>query len=423
MANLIALGDSNTGNSYNPYYVTATQTYFYLLATEIGLTPVNAGVSGNKASDMLARLSTVMGLGSAGDFVLIMTGTNESDASVTNGTTVASVRATYRADMEEIVDTLQTNGFKPIVVTPPDSLAIGMTPRLSAIRDEALALGIEYLVPVVDLYAKMRFDYDRLAFSTYKGWFKDNSGSPDSYHLSVNGHAWCADFAAKAIVLGTGEPPEEPPVEGQITKIFDGVTTTASTTLTFSSKSLGTADADRVISVKVHRYATAAAHPTAVTIGGVSATMQVGSNSSVDGYQKISIWTASVPSGTTGDIVLTFASSSHLLTSVVGHRVLSSSETPASTQTDNTATSNAFNFSITCPTGGSGLCATSADFITTGRTIAWTNATEDYENTTARTDLAFGTAHSTTAGSLSITAQFSASIVGGAMIGVAFNPA
>lgn len=208
MTNLIALGDSNTGNSYAPYYVTASQTYFYLAATSWGLTPINAGVSGNKASDMYARISTVMALGASGDIVTIMSGTNECDASVTAGTSVASIRATYRTDMGNIIFTLKTNGFKPVIITPPDSLLVGMRPRLDGIRQEALQMGIDLGIPVIDLFGKMTADLNFTAFSTYEQKFKNNGTTPynpDLYHLSVTGHADVSTFlVSQTLLFSTG---------------------------------------------------------------------------------------------------------------------------------------------------------------------------------------------------------------------------
>lgn len=200
MTNWIALGDSNTGNSYNPYYVTSNQTYFKLISDQFGLTAINAGVSGNKASDMLARLTTVMALGSSGDIVSVCSGTNEADESVTNSTTTASIRAAYREDMSDIIDTLQTNGFKPVIFTAPDSLLLGMRPRLEALRQEAHEIGIKYGVPVIDINAKMIFDLNSVTFSTYKDWFKDNSGTPDNYHMEVTGHQRWADFSISKLL-------------------------------------------------------------------------------------------------------------------------------------------------------------------------------------------------------------------------------
>lgn len=78
------------------------------------------------------------------------------------------------------------------------------------------------------------------------------------------------------------------------------------TTYTFSSQNLGVADADRYIICTVSgRFAAAGSDPvvSSVTIGGVTATINVQTNYSGNG---VAIATAAVPTGTTGDVVVTW---------------------------------------------------------------------------------------------------------------------
>ena len=79
------------------------------------------------------------------------------------------------------------------------------------------------------------------------------------------------------------------------------------TTYTFSSQNLGTAAPDRHIIVGVAaRKGGSATTISSVTVGGVSATI-VDQYSNSDSNSNISgIAIASVPTGTTGDIVVTF---------------------------------------------------------------------------------------------------------------------
>jgi hypothetical protein len=80
---------------------------------------------------------------------------------------------------------------------------------------------------------------------------------------------------------------------------------------------LGTAAADRVIILTyAHTSSGGARLPTAVTIGGVSATL-VGFNRDAATNPNASIWYAAVPTGTTGNIVVT-ASSANLNDHVIG---------------------------------------------------------------------------------------------------------
>jgi len=74
---------------------------------------------------------------------------------------------------------------------------------------------------------------------------------------------------------------------------------------TFASASLGTAKSDRVIAVAISSSGgTTNATISSVTIGGVSASKGVG-GAPTGGGLVIEIWYATVPSGTSGDIVVT----------------------------------------------------------------------------------------------------------------------
>lgn len=86
----------------------------------------------------------------------------------------------------------------------------------------------------------------------------------------------------------------------------------AALSYTFSSVDFGAADANRVVYVMVgHDRGATGLTPDSVTIGGVPAT-QVGTSltSSGNGQTTLSLWKASVPSGTTGSVVVDMASAS-----------------------------------------------------------------------------------------------------------------
>ena len=76
---------------------------------------------------------------------------------------------------------------------------------------------------------------------------------------------------------------------------------TGTTTRTFAGLSLGTAASNRSIIVVTHsRYR----YPTDVTIGGVTATCHAAFQ---DNYAHTAVWSAAVPTGATGDVVVTYA--------------------------------------------------------------------------------------------------------------------
>ena len=73
---------------------------------------------------------------------------------------------------------------------------------------------------------------------------------------------------------------------------------TRATTLNYNNISLGAEASNRTIIVVTHaRYR----YPTSVTIAGVSATKV---QSLLDGYADVAVWTAAVPTGTTGTITV-----------------------------------------------------------------------------------------------------------------------
>lgn len=76
---------------------------------------------------------------------------------------------------------------------------------------------------------------------------------------------------------------------------------TGTTTRTFAGLSLGTAGSNRTIIVVTHsRYR----YPSGVTIGGVTATSHAEFQ---DSYAHTAVWSAAVPTGATGDVVVTYA--------------------------------------------------------------------------------------------------------------------
>ena len=80
---------------------------------------------------------------------------------------------------------------------------------------------------------------------------------------------------------------------------------------TFSGQSLGTADGSRIIAVAVGVGFNAPQDGTlnSVTVGGTSLTKQVGAVAAPNSDEnfRAEIWSGSVPSGTTADIVVTLS--------------------------------------------------------------------------------------------------------------------
>lgn len=191
---LVALGDSNTGNNLNPYYVTESQTYFKLIADALGyVQAINAGVSGNKSGQMLARVQSDV-IAHAPDVCLVMAGTNDAAASITNGTATDTLVADYITNMAGIIAALNAANIKPVIFSPPFSLAPRLEGRLQRMTDALRQLCASSGVAFVDLFGKMRADSDTMPASAFNQWFLDVAGSPDLYHLGATGHQRIADL-------------------------------------------------------------------------------------------------------------------------------------------------------------------------------------------------------------------------------------
>ena len=146
-------------------------------------------------------------------------------------------------------------------------------------------------------------------------------------------------------------------------------TTNSQAVTTFSGKSLGVAAADRVVVVGVSGWATNFA-VSSLTIGGVSAAAVV---SLANGFDIVEMWSAVVPTGTTGDVVVTFAGGQD----ACGIDVLAmyNANGAAAYATASDTDSDPASVAIAAPGGGAviGYCGLRSN---TDRTFIWTGLTE-----------------------------------------------
>lgn len=155
-----------------------------------------------------------------------------------------------------------------------------------------------------------------------------------------------------------------------ITYLNTNVDTAIKTTYTFSSVNLGDAATDRVIIVGIGGTSGSSRSISSVTIGGVSATASATANTSWAIVN--SIWYAAVPSGTTGDIVITFSGSMAQCVVNTFRMTGQTSNTPATTGTDTTGST----------TSDPNINVTAGDVIVShvvgadGASMAWTGTTE-----------------------------------------------
>jgi hypothetical protein len=157
-----------------------------------------------------------------------------------------------------------------------------------------------------------------------------------------------------------------------VTRTFIGsdVDASASTSHTFSSKSLSTADANRDIVVTVAMEG-ATASADSVTVAGIAAVKAV--SLTLSATETVDIWIAPVPTGTTGDIVVATPDST---TCGIGWTAMYDANSTA----DDTASNSAAPASTTinCPANGAifGVVMIRSN---TDRTWTWTGITEDYD--------------------------------------------
>lgn len=148
------------------------------------------------------------------------------------------------------------------------------------------------------------------------------------------------------------------------------------TTYTFAAQNLGTAVAGRLIVVAVHARATGATALTvsSASIGGVSATIAVQLSSTATDTSVNAIVYAVVPTGTTGDIVVTLSRASNRCMVGAWRLVDLVSTTP--TDTDSSSAANP-TCSLTVSAGGYAIGA--ACVAVGGGSATWTGLDEVYD--------------------------------------------
>lgn len=174
---------------------------------------------------------------------------------------------------------------------------------------------------------------------------------------------------------------------------------TGQTTYTFSSVSVGTAADNRQVVVGVHSIlGSPGITINSVTIGGISASRVVKQESG-SGGRVAEFWKASVPAGTTGNIVVT-ASAAMLACSIGVWAVYG-----ASTATFDTDGSNVNPASVTLsvPTGGIAL---GFGVSNASSTATWTNLTEDLDDTVQSSNFTGARASFNTAQDVAIACTF-----------------
>jgi len=208
-----------------------------------------------------------------------------------------------------------------------------------------------------------------------------------------------------------------PQIPATVTYIGNTLDTVDRTTYTFASHSLGTAAADRKIVVATYGQRASVSVST-LTVNGVSASLVKAQQvSSAD--RTVEIWQAAVPTGTTGDIVVTFSggASAHCSVGVwavygatsAAHAMLGNSSNPS------TGT-------INVPAGGV-LIAASVN--NNASTNTWTGPTEKFDATLETNTGQSGAsdAYAATQTGLTVTATYSAGATQQSLAAASWGPA
>ena len=144
---------------------------------------------------------------------------------------------------------------------------------------------------------------------------------------------------------------------------------------TFSNQSLGDAASNRYIIVTVYcrRAETTPTSISGITVGGVSATVVVSQQHIATNQLLVAIAIAAVPTGTTGDVVVTFSQSQNRC--VIGmYRVTGLNSATAHDTASSTADPTTGNLDI--PAGGVAVAMSAHGF---AETASWTNLDEDFD--------------------------------------------
>lgn len=159
-------------------------------------------------------------------------------------------------------------------------------------------------------------------------------------------------------------------IKATVSLTDNSVDTTNLTTYTFSSQTLGTAAANRKIIICVAGNGGNAGAVSSLTVGGISATNVIAVSDG--GTVQSEIWVADVPTGTTGDVVVTF-STAKARCGIGVYRAIGSQSTANATAS---STADPMSASLFIPYNGIGIGV--AQDISTS-TYTWTNLTEDYD--------------------------------------------
>ena len=216
----------------------------------------------------------------------------------------------------------------------------------------------------------------------------------------------------------------------ELSHTANAVSTTDLTTYTFSSQALGAAHSNRKIVVAIIANDTDAGTTiSTVTVGGVSASVVSDGTTTAtadagSGNTRISAqYLAAVPTGTTGDIVITF-SGAMINCAITVYRLVNARTQAFHVVKDTSITTNALSVGLNIPGFGAAIGGVLMEGDGTARTASWVGLTEDTD-ATIESDDSYSTANKSFAmaqSSLTVTVTASGTIDQGALVTASFKP-
>ena len=185
--------------------------------------------------------------------------------------------------------------------------------------------------------------------------------------------------------------------------------TSIATTVPYGTVNIGAADANRVVAVAIFYRGSFTASVSAVTINGsINASRVTGSASGNASNSFTDIWYASVSSGTTATVTVTYDQNT-ARSAIEVYRVITSTPTPSSGNgTVNSPTQTTISQSITVPVGGGAIVFVANNGSNGATDVTFTNATADASslffnlgsNSIGKTAIVNGTGSVTVGGSV-----------------------
>lgn len=195
--------------------------------------------------------------------------------------------------------------------------------------------------------------------------------------------------------------------------------TSGTDTATITGLDFNAEASDRIIAVDI-AFEVSTLTVSSVTIGGVTAAFHV---AAADLGRRVEIWSAEVPTGTSGNVAVTLSGSTTETISVGTHSLTGADPTPTDTDSVATTGSGVGVISITAltvPADGAAIAAWCNN--TEGVGCTWTGANESHDTNTGAS-FAHSAASTTTAGTNTITADQDSGASFQALVGVAWGPA